>query len=246
MASLSLVELERWMHEAVKAKRPIDEAAEVLECDPGRLAIYQRMVEGHIFTALDGVFEALVRWIEPQRWQAICAAYIAERPPAHWSLNHAAEAFPEFLEACSQAGRLQVDALEVCLAQLEWEAMATALNDAVIPESSALEGPIINPTLSILAQPFELVQFSIALNAGEATRADAPAPLGTDAIVLLFQRPTTLGCAYYQADDELLFALKAVEAGLEASAAAELSGQPVAAVEAAYRRAIRIGLIVAP
>ncbi len=241
---MTLVELERLIHQAVKSEIAVPEAASALGCDPDRLAIYQRMVEGHIVGTLDGIFEVLKALIEPARWQQIESAYLAECPPSHWSLNHAGEALPEFLEACCQQGRFGLTELDVCLAQLEWEIMATALNAAPMPGLECGALPIINPTLSILSQPFELVPFLIGVDAGEKTRSDAPPRRENDAIALLFQRPGTLHCAYYQADDQLLFALKAVSGGLSTAEAATVSGQPQALVDAAYTRAIEIGLLL--
>ncbi len=244
---MKLAEIQATFHQALRGESTPEAAAAALGADPRRLAIYTRFARGHVASALESnlpVFRARAS----DDWPAIVDAYFAAHPPRHWALNHAAQAFPGFVQATVEAtagaphgegpARFGWTAFETCLAQAEW-ALYRALSDtAPRPGPQAPLG--LNPTLVPMQFPYPVADVMLAHGRGEAPPRPAPAP----SIVFFYQSPATGNGRYQKARPDLLFAVKAVDAGLDPAAAAAASGQPLAAVRAAYSAAADVGLIV--
>lgn len=240
---MKLAELQRTLHGALRGTTRAEEAAAALGVDPRRLRIYTEFVRHHVRTALESnlpVFAAR----SGELWPEIVDAYFAAHPPRHWALNHAAEGFADFVEEAVAAGegRFGWTAFETCLAQAEWALYRAVADSTPLPEPAALAAAVVNPTLVPMQFPYPVAEVMLAHGRGEAPERPAPAP----SIVFFYQSPETGNGRYQIARGDLLFAVKAVHAGLDAASAAEVSGQPVEGVEAAYRAAIRLGLVIAP
>lgn len=239
----TLAELQRTFHRALRGELDPTDAAATLGADPARLAIYGRFSRAHVRTALDAnlpTFAARQR----DRWPALIDAYYAAHPPTHWALNHAAEAFAPYIERCVEAGDPALTPFDTCLAQFEW-ALYTALADPTpLPDPAALPAPVVNPTLLPMSFPYPVADVVLAHRRGQ--HPPTPEPLTEPAIVLFYQSPETANGRFQKARADLLFALKAVDAGLDPAAAAEVADQPLPAVEAAYAAAAAAGIIIRP
>lgn len=247
MAALTLEAVERLFHQVVRGALPVEEGAAQLGADPRRLRIYRNFVRTHVRKALEANFRALPALLATATWDALVDAYEQRHPPTHWGLNLAARDFPAFLEAELAAGREGLTELHVCVAQLEWETYTVNVDPAPLPDPRALAAPVVNPTLSILSFPYDVVPVVLAARAGRL-HADSPLPDRADPplLALLFRRPQNLNCGFYKGTDDLLFALKVTHDGLSPEQAAEAAGQPLAAVRGALDQAAAAGLIIRP
>ncbi len=238
MTGSSLEALQRAIHRAVKEEAPVEEVAAELGVDPRRLDIYRGMVRGHVSTALKANFEVSQGVLGEALFGALYEAYLAECPPASWSLNHAAASFPDFLEGVQADGRPGLRPFHVCLADVEWALYETQIHPARVPEPQG--EAVLNPTLAVVATPYPVVPFMVAWHRGEGPAEPEPA----ESINLLFQRPGTGVAAYHHGADDLLFALKVTHDGLTPTEAAEAAGQPLELVEAVLARAASVGLVI--
>lgn len=252
---MTLADLQRTLHRALRGELPPADAAATLGADPRRLALYARFAQNHVNTALTANFPTFIERAG-DRWPPLFAAYFAAHPPEHWALNHAAAAFPAFIEALAEASSAAPamasaatenhwpTPFETCLAQFEW-ALYTALADPTpLPDATALTAPAPNPTLLAMAFPYPVADIVLAHRRGQ--HPPPPAPLAEPAIVLFYQSPTTGNGRFQKARPDLLFALRAADAALDAAAAAAAAGETLAAVEAAYAAAAALGVIVLP
>ncbi len=238
---MTLLALERLMHEVVREARPVDAAAASLGVDPARLSIYRDFVRHHVRTALDtnlGVTRAL---LGPDRWGALFEDYLRACPPSSWELNAAAEAFPDFLARQVDEGRPGLHPFHASVAEFEWTQFTVLRHPAVIPPAPA--APTLNPTLTLLEQGWPVVPFLVAWDRGER---GAPLPEARASLALLFRHPRTERCCYFAAHDDLLFAIKATHDELDAEAAAAASGHALEAVRGALDRAHELGLVIRP
>lgn len=241
--------LQRHMHTAVKGLAPVHVVAAALGVDAKRLAIYHRMIRHHVVAALQTRLGATTALLgageETPAWERLLAAYLADCPPSHWALGHAAGAFPGFLAERVEAG--EATGFHVALAELEW-ALYTVNRDAtrLPPHHRAyVEGaPLaLNPTLQILEWPYPVAAFLAAFNRGEGPAV--PTAPGDPELVLVFRRPASGNPYFHAATPALLFALKMVHDGLTVADAAAASGQPAEAVQAALADAVQQGLVLA-
>lgn len=251
---MTLADLQRTLHRALRGELPPADAAATLGADPRRLALYARFTQNHVHTALTANFPTFIDRAG-DRWPPLFAAYFAAHPPDHWALNHAAAAFPAFIEALAEpssaAGLMASTTVnhwptpfETCLAQFEW-ALYTALADPTpLPDPTTLTTPAPNPTLLAMAFPHPVADIVLAHRRGQ--HPPPPPPLAEPAIVLFYQSPATGNGRFQKARPDLLFALRATAAGLDAAAAAAATGEAPAAVEAAYAAAAALGVIVLP
>lgn len=237
---MTLEALQATMYAAMRGEVPLDAAAATLGADPARLAIYRRMIRGHVATALRSQLTACVGALgaddDTPEWRAIFEGYLASCPPTHWALLEAARAFRGFLHA--RIGTLGITPVHVCLAELEWALFEIARDPVRLPAPGA--EPVLNPTLQVLEFPYPVARFVAAWYAGRR-----PALPGEgDTLVLAFRRPSTQHPCFYTATPPLLFALKMVHDQLSVAAAVEASGQPEDAVRGALARGIEAGLIL--
>lgn len=239
---MRLEALQQQMHAAVKDLRPVAEVAAVLGVDPARLAIYRRMVRAHVFTALSSRLPATLRLLGITEGSALYEAYLAAHPPREATLPEAAAAFPGFLAQRLEAGDASVTAFGVALAELEWALFQVNRDPTPLPEWATLAGPVLNPTLQVMAWPWPVGSYLTAHNRGQEGEVPAPA----EELVLLFRRPASGNPCFYVGTPERLFVIKMVHEGLSVEAAARLGDQAVAPVAQALASAVEIGLVLAP
>ncbi len=239
-----LMHLQAMVHGVLRQETPVETGALMLGCDPDRLAIYRRFVDGHIKKVLAKDYRITRSILPPDVWQRLVDDYFHERPASSWELNAACEAFPGFLAERQEAGARAVEPFHVALARYEWERFATYMHLARVPDASDLDAPTLNPTLSILELTCPVVAFVMRWNAGEH---DPTAPLPTveqgPERVLMFRSAADSVC-YPVANDDLLFALKVTYEGLDPIATAEAAGLPADLARAAMDEARRIGLVI--
>lgn len=239
--------LQAAMHGVLRGETPVDEAAGRLGVDPRRLAVYRDFVRGHVRTALEKNFRVTRALLPTETWEALCAAYFRDLPPAHWELNAAAESFPAWLEQRLDDGHAGLEPFHVDLAQFEWEEFAAYVHPAEVEPPGPGEPPRPNPTLSLVAFGHPVAAFVRAWYAGERAAGDPlPGPLDAPQPTAFFRHPRTGKVMYQVADDDLLFALKVTHDGLDPAAAARSIGQPGELGERAVARAIELGLVLAP
>lgn len=239
---MRLEDVQRVLHRAMRGEIPADDAAAALGSDARRLAIYGRFARHHVQTALEANLPTFAARAG-DRWQALVDDYYAAHPPADWALNHAAAAFPGFVERCVEAGEpAWLTPFQTCLAQAEWALYRAIADPTPLPDPRTLSRPVVNPTLLPMRFPYPVADVMLAHRAGEHPPDPAPA----EAIVLFYQSPRSGNGRYQKARPDLLFALKAVDAGLDPAAAAEVAGQPLAAAQAAFDHAAEVGVIIRP
>lgn len=240
---MKLADVHRTFHEVVRSERSVEAGADALQVDPRRLGIYRNFVRQHVRTALEHHYPTVQALLGESAWERLYEAYVEACPPTSWELNAAAAAFPEFIEErLDSDGPLSL--FHAALARFEWEQYAVNTAPIDLPDPATLSEPVLNPTLSLLQLPFAVVPFVVAFDAGRDPAlpdADDAAPLA-----LLFRRPATGNCAYYNGSDTLMFALKVTHDGLSAEAAAAASGQGIDQVRAALDEAADIGLVIRP
>lgn len=241
---MTLEDIQRRMHAAVKDLQPVEVVAAELGMDPERLAIYRRMVRSHVHTAVAGRLPVSTALLgapdDTPAWQALFEAYLAECPPSAPTLPEAAAAFPGFLGRRAEAG--EVAPFTAAVAELEWAAFQVNRDPTQLPDPKQLSAPVLNPTLQIMSWPWPVTSFVVAWQRGERPAEPSPA----EELTLVFRRPATGHPCYHVATPDLLFVLKMVHDGLSVEAAAQISGQGMEAVEAALAGAVGIGLVIAP
>lgn len=237
---MTLDALQAAMRAAMRGERALDDAAAELGADPARLAIYRRMIRGHVESALRSQLTACVGSLgaddDSAPWQAIFEAYLGAHPPSHWALLEAARDFRAFLHG--RIGTDGITAFHACVAEFEWALYEIARDPARLPEPTAT--PVLNPTLQVLQFPYPVVQFVAAWYGGDRPAVPDPA----DCMALAFRRPASGHPCFYSATPTLLFALKMVHDGLSVADAVAASGQPAEAVQAALDRGIATGLVI--
>ncbi|MCB9551746.1 MAG: putative DNA-binding domain-containing protein [Myxococcales bacterium] len=240
---MTLAELQRTLDRTLRGELPPADAAALLGADPRRLAIYARFTRNHAHTALTENLPVFVARAA-DRWPALFDAYFAAHPPRHWALNHAAEGFPAYIEHLAETAPDWPGPFETCLAQFEWTLYTALADPTPIPDPITLTAPVPNPTLVPISFPYPVADVVLAHRRGE--HPPTPAPLAEPAVVFFYQSPTTGNGRFQKTRPDLLFALAATTQGLDAAAAADRTGQPRAAVDAAYATAAQLGLIVTP
>ena len=244
MATLS--EVQAALHRAFRGEGVEGVAAEV-GVDPGRLAIYQRFVRGHVDDVLDHDFPMVRALVPEASWQALQDGYFAAHPAGHWELNRAAEAFPGYVAERAAGGLTGVTAFHADLAAFEWEQFVAFVNPEVLPAPEALEAPVLNPTLSVLSLAYPVLALAEAYDADALDPATPiPGPVDPPEVMLVFRHPTRHFASYLRATDDLLFAVKVVHEGLDPAEAAAAVGATAELAEAAIRKAVDAGLVIAP
>ncbi|MCA9544635.1 MAG: putative DNA-binding domain-containing protein, partial [Myxococcales bacterium] len=214
---VTLAEVHRWVHAAVRREDALPQAAQALGVDPDRLAIYRRFVRGHVAGAVRVNYALTAAACAPDAFEALVTRYVDAHPATHWRLDACAEAFAPWLA--------EVDALtppQRALAELEAALMAVRVDPSPWPALAPGQAAL-NPTLALLEFPYPLVPWALALGRGEA----APLPDPLPSLVLAFRRPVDEVVTYHAAHPDWLFALKVIHDGLSAHQAAAASGQPV-------------------
>lgn len=241
----SLRELAALVHAVIRQDLPVDSGAAALGCDPARLDIYRRFIAAHVQSALDKNFPVLAALLGADAWVALGTTYYAEIPASSWELNEAARPFPAWLAAREEAGADALTPFHVALASWEWAEFATYVHPAEIPSPASLSAPIVNPTLTILELPCPVAAFMATWLDGAR---DQPLPSPTDGpeVAFFWRRPDTGRVAFHQAVDDLVFAVTVAHQGSSPALAARENGLPEAAALAAFERAQRMGLVVAP
>lgn len=237
---MNLEALQRAMHDAVKDHRPVSEVAAELGVDPARLAIYRRMVRGHVLTALVSRLPETTRRLgavaETPAWHALFEHYLQAHPPSAPTLPEAAAAFPGFLAEHHEA--LGLHPAVAALAELEWALFAVNRDATELPAPAA--HPVLNPTLQVLQWPWPVASELAARRRGE----DPPPPAPGEELVLLFRRPATGHPCFHVATPARLFAIKVVHEGMTVAQASEAAGQPVEVVAGVLDEARAIGLVI--
>jgi hypothetical protein len=236
---MRLREVQEAMRALLRGEAGLDETAAALGVEPGRLAIYRDMVADHVRAVLAKDYGRVQRLVDGPTWDAWCRDYYRRHPPAHWELNQAGAAFADFLEGAGAEPFL------VALARLEWEEFSTYVHPARIP--ARVEEVTLNPTVSVLASPWDLAAFLRAhRRATLSPKTPRPAPAAAPTTLLLFRSPTTSRVVRLAGDPETLFAFKVAADRLDPAAAAAASGLEPARVEALLARAGARGLILLP
>lgn len=220
--------LQHLLHRMFRDEVSVGEVAERLGSDPRRLAIYHRFVHTHVRQALAANFPATLAALGEPASEALQAAYFEAHAPPDWNLDHAAAAFPDFLEARA------ADPFAVALARLEWEV-------AEVTRTDTEPGSGLNATLSVLQSPFPLVAWLADFHAGRPAGAR---PAAAPELALIFRHPSRDTGCHYAASDDLLFALKVTHDGLDPMDAARAAGLDPDAAAAAMARAREIGLVI--
>lgn len=244
---MKLESIQRALHAAVKDQRPLAEVAAELGADTARLAIYRRMIRGHVRAAVTGRLEVCCELLgageDTPAWQVLFEGYLAACPPAHWALGEAAAGFPGYLATRLEQGDPAVQPFHVAVAELEWSLFQTNRDETQLPEPRALSVPILNPTLQVLEWPWPVASFMTAWSRG--TRPPLPTTEVPE-MALVFRRPATGNPCFYVGTPTLLFALKVTHDGLSVAEAVAQSGQPPEAVTSALDVAAEIGLVLRP
>ena len=245
MKAPRLLELQRTLHQVFRDALTVEAAAAALGSDPRRLGLYHRAVHVHVRQALEANMPVTLASLPADTRQALHAAYFAAKPAPNWSLDAAAEGFPDFLDAQLLAGgRPGLTAFHPALARLEWELTLAWTSESALPEPASLTAMVLNPTLAVLESHFPLVVY---LSSPDAAGPRAlPAALDSPELVLIFRHPERQSACYHSATDDLLFALKVAHDGLDPADAARAAGLDASSALAAVRAAVEIGLVLAP
>ena len=242
----SLKEIAETVHAVLRRELDPAVGAQRLGVDPARLGIYRGFVYDHVAGVLAKLYPYVRAHLGAELWAPLVAAYFREVPAASWELNACGRPFPAWLDARLGAGAAPgVDAFHVALAQFEWEQFAVYMHQAVVPDPAILAAPALNPTLTLLQLPYPVVRFVVDHPDAAALTPAAPIPAPEPQIALLFRRYGSWRVAYYQASDDLLFALKVVYEQIPLALAADAAHQPLAVARQAIDHAIAVGLVLA-
>lgn len=239
---MTLRETQRALVACFRGESSVEAAAETLGVDPARLAIYARMVEGHVRQAVAATFPETLSALDPAVRPALDAAFYDAHPPSGWSLDAAAVPFPGFLEGYLPGRVSETDAaFLVELARFEAVLAEVAL-DATVEAAGAPpagDGPFeLNPTLIAVEVEHPLVEWLVA-----APRPATLPPRGPARTALVFRHPVRDTACFQTATDDLLFALKIAADGLDPDDAARAAGLPIDAARAALANALALGLV---
>lgn len=247
------------LHRTLLGDVHLKQGAANLGVDPERLDIYRGFVRGHIRNAVGANFNLTEAWIRhgsPAAWRWILEQFVARARPEHWTLDAAAGGFAELigglvgqpLPPASGAGDWRPDVFAGALATLEWSMYLAHVDpvDLTAPAdpAEAPAGHRLNPTLEILELAEGVGALAATLNRDALPEHDPVATGGTEHLWVL-RRPQTERAMFLRPHTDHWFAFKAVYEGLDAAAAAAATGQPLAAVEAAYAEGVRAGVILA-
>lgn len=238
-----LAELQEALHRLFRGEASVSATAEVLGCQPARLAIYADFVAAHVRDAVDKNYPVLASWLAPAVWDRLCAGYVASRPSTAWEVNRAAEGFAEYLDARRAGGDAALHPAHVVMAELEWEQYVAYMHPAVIPSPGEVDGWRLNPTVSALELPYDVLQV-IADAGGDELSPATPLPEPDPTVVLLYRDPADHTARAERATPELLLAFKIAAEGIAVADAAAAAGQPPARVEAILGDAARRGLVI--
>jgi len=239
---VTLCELQRALVACFRGGISVEATAGALGLDPARLAIYARMVEGHVRQAVTAMFPETLSALDPTLRPALDAAFYAAHPPSTWSLDAAAVPFSGFLEGYLPSRVPEPHAMFLVeLARFE-AVLAEVAHDTTIEVAgaeAATDGPFrLNPTLIAVDLEHPIVEWLVA-----APRAGVPPPRGPGHTVLIFRHPVRDTACYQAATDDLLFALKIAAEGLEPEHAARTAGLDPGAARAAMTVAVALGLV---
>lgn len=236
------------VHRVLRRELDVDAGAALLGVDPARLDLYRRFVFGHITGVLGKLYPLTAAHLGATAWDRLGAAYFRDHPARDWELNACGRAFPELLDREVAAGATDVHPFHVALAQLEWEQFAVYMHPATVPDHDALDAPIVNPTLAVLALPYAVVPFAVAHPDPTSHSPTTPPPdqAPDGALTLVFRRPGAWRVDFHEATGDLLFAIKVVHERVPLAAAAAAAGQHLALARAALATARAVGVIVGP
>lgn len=246
------------LHRTLTGEVKLERGAALLGVDPQRLHIYRGFVRGHIRSAVAANFNLTEAWIRhgsAAAWTWLLEGFVDQARPEHWTLDAAAQGFAEWIGGLvaqplpphSGAGSFRIDAFAGALATLEWSLYQAHVSpedlSAATPAPEGSSGFRLNPTLDILELAEGLAALAAALNRDEVP-AQAPRLTGGTEQVWVLRRPQTERALFLKPDTGHWFAFKAVYEGLDVAGAAAATGQPLAAVQAAYAEALRAGFIL--
>jgi hypothetical protein len=164
------------------APAPTDAGALVVGDDrasaAARVHVYQHMYRSRMIEALDSQFPRLARWLGPDSFADLVAAYVADRPSRHPSLRFLGAGLPDWL-AARPAHQARHPAL-ADLARLEWA--RTDVFDAADQAPLAIGVLRAWPPDRFTELPLRLVGAHRRLDLGHPVAAlwDAIGPAGTE------------------------------------------------------------------
>lgn len=202
---------------------------------PTRVAIYGRFVRVHVRETLEKLYPLTQAVVGLERWEHLVEGYTATRPARHFEMNQLGEAFPGFVADVTAAHGLPE--FIPALARFEWADWAVYVSQEQVPER--VERLTVNPTLTVLQNPFHLCAYVRAKGKG-------PAPAAGDEMALLWRHPRQLSTWFMQAHERALLVVKMAVEGLSPADVAAATGVAEGDVRQAVEECIREGLVLAP
>lgn len=233
------------LHGLLRGETQAEDLAADFQVPAARLRAYRSFVQGHVVSILEKNFPELHELLGCQAFHRLAEAFEREVPCQSFELNQNCRAFPDFLAQKIEAGDPDLKPFHVELAILEFaefEAFAHPAEDLAPP---TLEGPTLNPTLSVFEFDYPVAEVLARIRGGEALPQDfAPEP--SPQVVFVLRHPQSGVAFNLAADDSLLFAFKVAHDQMQISEAAEAAHADPQTVIQVLKRAQDEGLVVLP
>ena len=247
---MTLREVFQTMHRLLRREISPAEASARLGCEEARIAPYPEFVLDHVRDILLKNFSVLAGLFAAEEWEAIVREYFQAHPPDHYERNANAAHFPSFLHAMAREGHFGIGEFHLELAEVEWQEWVAFSSPKRIPLSTEIQGPALNPTLTVLDLDFPVVTYMRIWEKERATgfpHGVPPVPGEKNGeIAFVFRHPQRQEAVVQRTRDTDLFAFKVIHDGIPLHQAAEEAGIDLSEARAILRDAEVTGLVILP